>query len=76
MDHLTQSLSELSLVANESLSSSDAVFRTASLVHTCRFLHERNAQLCLENESLRKQIQCLLDSTVDTHNVFLPAWVK
>jgi len=76
MNQITHSLSNLTLFADDSLQSSTS--HTELLVHTCHHLHRRNAQLCLENERLKKQIECLLESAcmVPQPNVVVPDWIK
>jgi hypothetical protein len=78
MDQITHSLSNLTLFVDDALQSSDATARLNSLVHTCHLLHHRNEQLCMENERLKKQIECLLESTcmVPQPNVVVPDWIK
>jgi len=78
MNQITHSLSNLTLFADDSLQSSDSASPMESLVHTCHHLHRRNAQLCLENERLKKQIECLLESAcmVPQPNVVVPDWIK
>lgn len=81
MEQITRSLSNLTLFVDDSLQSSDATVCLKSLVHTCHVLHHRNEQLCLENERLKRQVQCLSESSqsalvVSEPNVFVPDWIK
>lgn len=76
MEQITRSLSNLTLFVDDSLQSSAATVCLKSLVHTCQLLHHRNAQLRLENERLRRQIQRAAACAVPEPNVCVPEWIK
>lgn len=80
MDQITHSLSNLTLFGDDSLQSPVATVRlnslVNSLVHTCHLLHHRNEQLCLENESLKRQLQRATACAVSEPNVCVPEWIK
>ena len=78
MDQITHSLSNLTLFVDDALQSPDATARLNSLVHTCHLLHHQNEQLCMENERLKRQIQCLGATVrvVPEPNVCVPNWIK